>query len=722
MMTAWEFRGDEIFVATDEDGVDFHYFSCRFEIIEKIVDMVSGAEQIRVKISNGYSNPMVTLKREELAESAILNNLTRYGVSINDDKEIRLWVREILMDTESNAKLTRVHSSLGFTKVGEEEVFLADKIYGSTNPLLSESTHIDPCMRPKGGLNRYRHFLIKEVVKHPQIALAFVLGATAPVAHLLKKGAHIREVPVWCFSGVTSTGKTTMLCSLLSLYGKPDFLLSNLHATANALSTQISQQAGLPFVADEATHSKLDFDDLIYSLTAGKDKRRCNGDGSLKPLTKFSGAMFFSSEHPILDKCDDHGGEEARVLDFEFDWFDGDGQKAERFSRFFNSHYGVAVAPLMQLIFDNRIKKNILKNYRRTYARLLEKANCETGIDRRIISKLALILVSGWLLQKALKVDFHLDEVEKLLWQVQDAKKDRTIRMNGVEMLLQLFTEDMVKNPDMYIRHFSKRHARHAQFPPIGKVSGSRDTFKGRDCVWIPQNQFQKILDQQTQYGSDTAKRMLHEAGYLEKFGKSYYRWYNFGAASTNSLCLYPPSPDVYAHHGHQIGEENNGNEILSVIPTPPKKLVLGFVRVTAQDVHMVLNNPLSEKMNIGEGSVLWVTLFPRQGTIWLGRKETSGDIPLTFKKEGHVWVSTCTSISSIISSMDIKMNTLSRILLTDINCYADNVAIINYTNPFGQWCGDISIKNPYDTRDVYPEVSSHQINPSLLDDEDEAG
>jgi hypothetical protein len=352
----------------------------------------------------------------------------------------------------------------------------------------------------------------------------------------------------------------------------------------------------------------------------------------------------------------------------------------------------------------------------------LEKANCETGIDRRIISKLALILVSGWLLQKALKVDFHLDEVEMLLWQVQDAKKDRTVRMNGVEMLLQLFTEDMVKNPDMYIRHFSKRHARHAQFPPIGKVSGSRDTFKGRDCVWIPQNQFQKILDQQTQYGSDTAKRMLHEAGYLEKFGKSYFRWYNFGASSTNALCLYPPSPDVYAHHGHQIGEENNGNEILSVIPTPPKKLVLGFVRVTAQDVHMVLNNPLSEKMNIEEGNVLWVTLFPRKGTIWLGCKETSSGIPLTFKKEGHVWVSTCTSISSIVSSMGIQVNTLNRILLTDINCYAGNVAIVDCTNPFGQWCGDISIQHPYDTRDVYPEYSLRPINPSLLAEEDEAG
>ena len=722
MMTAWKFRGNDIFVATDEDGIDFQYFSCRFEVVEKIVDMVSGEEQIRVKISNGYSNPTVIFKREELSESTILNNLTRYGVSIDDSKEIRLWIREILLDTEANAKLTRIHSSLGFTKVGEEEVFLADKIYGSTNPLLSESTHIDPCMRPKGGLNRYRHFLIKEVVKHPQIALAFVLGATAPVAHLLKKGAHIREVPVWCFSGVTSTGKTTMLCSLLSLYGKPDFLLSNLHATANALSTQISQQAGLPFVADEATHSKLDFDDLIYSLTAGKDKRRCNGDGSLKPMTTFSGAMFFSSEHPILDKCDDHGGEEARVLDFEFDWFDGDGQKAERFSRFFNSHYGVAVAPLMQLIFDNRIKKNILKNYRRTYARLLEKANCETGIDRRIISKLALILVSGWLLQKALKVDFHLDEVEKLLWQVQDAKKDRTIRMNGVEMLLQLFTEDMVKNPDTYIRYPSKRHARHAQFPPTGKVSGSMDIFKGRDCVWIPQNQFQKILDQQTQYGSDTAKRMLHEAGYLEKFGKSYYRWHNFGAASTNAFCLYPPSSDVYAHREHQIEEEIIVNEALSVIHMPPQKMVLGFVRVTAQDVHMVMNHPLAEKMNLREGSKLWITLFQGKGTIWLGSKEESNGVSLIFKKEGRDWVSTCPSISSIVSSMDLKMNTLSRILLTDINFYAGNVAIVNCTNPFGQWCGDISIQHPYDTRDVYPEYSLRPINPSLLADEDETG
>lgn len=723
MLTAWEFRGDKIYVATDEEGVDFQPFSCRFEVVEKRVDMISGEEQLIIKVTNGYCDPVVTIVRDELAETAILKILTKFGVSITDDKEFRLWVGEILMDTEADAKLTRFHNALGFMEVRGEEVFLADKIYGASDPMFSASVHADPRMQPKGGLKRYRRFLIEEVVRYPKLALAFALGATAPVAHILKKEALFREVPLWCFSGSTSIGKTTLLTSLLSLYGNPAYLLSNLNATSNALSTQISLQSGLPFMADEATHAKLDFDDLIYSLSAGKDKRRCNGDGSLKPLTEFSGAIFFSSEQPILDKCNDHGGEEARVLDFEFDWFDGDGEKAERFKSFFNTHYGVALEGLMKLIFDNRIRKKIQKNYRHIYRRLLSKAQCQDGVDRRIVSRLALIIVSCWLLQKAVKVDFHMENIEGLLWEVFRAKKSRPARMSGAEMLMQLFMEDMARNPDKYMLHPSKRHARHASYPPMGTINGSYDYFKGKNCVWIPKNQFQKMLDQQTQYGSDTAKRLLYEAGYLEKFGNAYYRWYNFGSASANAFCLYPPAPDMENLSDHQEAEDNSVAEPLSILPSPQPKLVLGFLRVTAQDVHLVLNQPLAEKMSLTDGGKLWITPYPTKGTIWLSCKENSGGTLLTVKKDGGKLVSTCSVISSITSALSLKITTLHRLLLTDIEVYSGGTAIINCKNPFGQWCGEVNLQHPYETQDIYPERSQrHKINPSLLDDEEEAG
>ena len=723
MLTAWEFRGDKIYVATDEEGVDFQPFSCRFEVVEKRVDMISGVEELKIKVANGYSDPVVTIVRDELAETAILKILTKFGVSITDDKEFRLWVGEILMDTEADAKLTRFHNALGFMEVRGEEVFLADKIYGASDPMFSASVHADPRMQPKGGLKRYRRFLIEEVVQYPKLALAFALGATAPVAHILKKEALFREVPLWCFSGSTSIGKTTLLTSLLSLYGNPAYLLSNLNATSNALSTQISLQSGLPFMADEATHAKLDFDDLIYSLSAGKDKRRCNGDGSLKPLTEFSGAIFFSSEQPILDKCNDHGGEEARVLDFEFNWFDGDGEKAERFKSFFNTHYGVALEGLMKLIFDNRIRKKIQKNYRHIYRRLLSKAQCQDGVDRRIVSRLALILVSCWLLQKAVKVDFHMENIEGLLWEVFRAKKSRPARMSGAEMLLQLFMEDMVRNPDKYTHHSSKRHARHASYPPMGTINGSYDYFRGRNCVWIPKNQFQKILDQQTQYGSDTAKRLLTEAGYLEKFGNAYCRWYNFGAASANAFCLYPPVHDAVASTDLQETGVETSMEPLSILPSPKPKLVLGFVKMTAQDTHLVINKPLQEKMGITDDQMLWISPFPTQGTLFVTMRESQRGIPLIFHKEGEAMIATDSAINSIAEAMSFKMTTLHRLLLTDIEVYTGGTAIVNCQNPFGQWCGNIHLERPYNMQDIYPEKSKNQkINPSLLADEEEVG
>ena len=333
-MAVWKFIGNEILVAYDDDEQDFVPYSCRFETTKKIVDVLTNKEELVVKVLNGYTNPDIRIDRKIITEATIVKELTQYGVSIPDQEDDQLLAKKIVTETEKNAKRVLQFRKLGFEKIKGEEVYLADRLYASHSSYLENAICAFPEMTSKGTLKQYRKFLINEISKKPKLALAFALGVTAPVAHILKMHGVFYETLLWSFCGESSIGKTTSLLAMLSLFCNPQFLLNNLNATSNALSAQISAQSGFPFVADEATRSKIDFDELIYSLSSGKGKRRCDGDGTVKELVNFSGAAFFSSEQPILDKCTQQGGEEARVVEFELNWFDGDDKKAENFLDF----------------------------------------------------------------------------------------------------------------------------------------------------------------------------------------------------------------------------------------------------------------------------------------------------------------------------------------------------------------------------------------------------
>lgn len=712
-MAAWRFEGDEIFVALDEDEVDFQRFSCRFETIEKIVDILTGEERVVVKITNGYSNPCITLAREALSESTIVDTLTKYGVSVSNQKTVRRIVKSILIETEESAKIRLLFNKLGFVNINGEEVFLADRLYSARPTTYDSAVCASLDMKPRGTFNEYRDFLLNEVCKHPKLSLAFALGVTAPVAHILKKSGVFTELLLWSFCGESSSGKTTSLRALSSIYGSPEFLLNNLNATSNALAAQVSAQSGIPFIADEATRSKLDFDELIYSLSSGKGKRRCNGDGTVKDLVNFSGSAFFSSEQPILDKCTQQGGEEARVVEFEFNWFDKDSKKAERFLRFFNSHYGVAIKPLASLFLDNKIQRKIVKYFLKAQRKIAEKVSIKDGIDQRIVQRLAIITVSAWLLQKAVKVDFHISSLVDLLVAVFEDKQSRICRTKGEELLIQLFVEDYIHHKNDYADDpLIKKGVRHQRFTTQynqGSMRGLLSKFKGKTCVWLPVNVFEEILARQTTYGSSTAKKKLFEKGYLQKFDKAYYRWHNFGNTSANAYCVFLPEKVVV-----QESVVAEVNEPPLKIETP-SKLVAGFVSLTAQDCAMVLNSELAEKLGIKKSKDLFLHVWEAKDFIVLSNKGSEGAIKLNFEKIANSFVATDDRLLETLKASKLSIKRCDRLLLTDIKIQASKSAsaIIYTANPHGQWSGAINDDTPFDTSDVYP---NDKIKQSLLE------
>lgn len=712
-MAAWKFEGDEIFVALDEDEVDFQRFSCRFETIEKIVDILTGEEQIVVKISNGYSNPCITLAREVLSESTIVDTLTKYGVSVSNQKTVRRLVKSILTETEEDAKKRLLFNKLGFVNINGEEVFLADRLYSTSQSTLEGAMCTFPEMTPKGTLKQYRNFLIKEVSKKPKLALAFALGVTAPIAHILKVRGVFYETLLWSFSGESSSGKTTSLLAMLSLFGNPQFLLSNLNATSNALAAQVSAQSGFPFVADEATRSKIDFDELIYSLSSGKGKRRCNGDGTVKELVNFSGAAFFSSEQPVLDKCTQQGGEEARVVEFELDWFEGDSKKAEKFLEFFNTHYGVATESLAKLLVDKQIQQKIVKHFKKAKVLLSRKVLIKDGIDKRIIQRLAIIAVSAWLLQKAIKVDLHIEAIVEGLIEIFEEKQTRICRVKVEEFLLQLFVEDYIHNKGKYSEDPSvKKGIRHQRFALQDKQSSMRgmvSKFKGRDCLWLPSNVFDEILARQSTYGTSTAKKKLHSKGFLQKFGNAYYQWHNFGATSANAYCVFLPEKAVVQED--VVAEANDPPLKIET----PLKLVAGFLSLTSQDCAMLLNAELAERLGVKKSKDLFLHVWGAKDFLVLSNKVSEGAIKLNFEKIGNSFVATDGRLLEALKAAKLSVNRCERLLLTDIKVESskNSLAVIYTANPHGQWSGTINDNAPYDTEDVYP---NNKIKHSLLE------
>ena len=711
-MAQWKFEGDEILVALDDTPDIFLPFSCRFEIIEKLINIITSEEKVKIKISNGYTNPSIIIDRCKLAENSIVDTLTNYGVSVSNDPEVRLLVREILIDTERDAKIIFFHDKLGFVTIGDKEYYLANRLYSLEKTPLTKSRYVSPEMTPKGTLEEYRIFLTKEVCKFPKLALAFALGVTAPVAHILKKHGVFYEGLIWCFSGPSSSGKTTNLRNLLSIVGSPQFLLSNLNATANALSAQISAQAGFTFAADEATKSKLDFNELIYSLASGKDKRRCNGDGSLKDPINFSGAVFFTSEQSILDKCDSQGGQEARVVDFELDWFDGDSKKAERFLHFFNSHYGVAIDKLAPMLLDTKIQLQIVKMYSKAIDRLSKSVETKDGIDTRVVQRLAIILVSCWLLQKAIRVDFHIDDIEKLLLDVFAEKQSRLTRTAPHEMLIQLFVEDFLQNRDEYAMEDNiRKGTRHHTYAHSKSQRGSVGKFRGKDCLWIPVNIFNEILANQSTYGANTAKKRLHEAGYLEKFDTSYYNWHNFGSTSSKAYCVYLPT----------LTSEDNANgdtdTVEAVKIEPTKKMIAGFVGLTAQEIALLINEELATRLNLTPRKHLYLHLWASQDALILSTKPSEKAIELSFEKIGASFVSFNDDIKSALKAANVSVKSAERVLFTDITISGKApTAMICVSNPYGQHYEPIDKEAPFNLSSFLPNKTIRK-NRSLLED-----
>jgi putative DNA primase/helicase len=127
--------------------------------------------------------------------------------------------------------------------------------------------------------------------------------------------------------GLSSIGKTTLLCAAASVWGRADEhgIIRTWRGTANGLESTAALFSDTLLPLDElGVASPQEVGNIVYSLASGIGKQRSQRDGSARPLNTWRVMVLSTGELGIPDKIREAGGraragQEVRILDIDAD-------------------------------------------------------------------------------------------------------------------------------------------------------------------------------------------------------------------------------------------------------------------------------------------------------------------------------------------------------------------------------------------------------------------
>lgn len=504
------------------------------EVTTRIVDLLNGSQTLGLLLYVEPSPITVTLPRSEVNRN-IIPKLAKYGLSLTDTAENAELVQTQIFDTEKSAEVRYQHSALGFHDLDGDRVFLAHHPIGlPEDDVCAGSTFAKPTItEPVGTLEGWKAFVQHEVLGHPNLELALMIGLSAPVAYLLREQNAFAEIPLWALVGRSSTGKTTALRLMASAFGSPvegSGLIRDMNCTENAFFAFLSDNSGVPLIIDEATEVSWNFSRTVYNLAKGKDRARCASDGSLKDQRSFSGTLVFSSEASIL-KPGAPLGAHARLMELELPWID-DAAHGRVVNAGVFENYGHAVEPFVgYILWREKVQSGTLKaNFAAEVERLLPSIGTD-GADVRACNIIATIMITCGLARFTLGLNFDYAAIEALLiGQYRHNAKETDPAESAYWAIMSSVSE-----------HGSKFSVRSDKACPFATdCVGQYESRNGKRCVWI-------VGDIMAKYAAekdfDNFKQHLstwYERGYIEQFsGGRFLTTHNIADHVQKCYCLY---------------------------------------------------------------------------------------------------------------------------------------------------------------------------------------
>ena len=509
-----------------------------FGITNVATDLLTGEQTVELTIETAAGDVSFTLPRCDMNRK-IIPKLLNYGLSVMDTNTDADLILQILIESEATATRVFRHDRLGFCKIDGNDIFLAHQPIGLLDPGKACSEYAIPSKtKPVGSFESWRAMIENEVLGHPNLELALALGAVAPLAHLLNEELVVSSVPVFALIGCSSTGKTTALRLMASIYGAPTIsggMISDLNATQTAFFAQLNRQFGVPTLIDETSSApEWDFTKLLYNLPTGREKLRCDSQGQLKVPLSYSGCVIFTGERSIFDQSNSNNGLFARLIEFTLPWTD-DADHAFRIEQSCRTNYGTAVAPLLTWLMQNRECLSV--SYRQHYDQLKAAVPTADGVEDRMLKTYALITLGAEVVTRALALPLNITAIQATLLTNYENTPYVLKPKNTIKVIYEHIKQQVLDN---YISSPTKGETRFTR-----QFWGAIGTKDGFPCVWITEAHFKDFLHSAKNHASTNAEsnnaimRALHKENYLVRhYGDRFCKDEKFGDITMKCYCL----------------------------------------------------------------------------------------------------------------------------------------------------------------------------------------
>ena len=359
-------------------------------------------------LSIGQIKNTFYLKGHELNALALRNILSKKGVMVSNEYKLLTY----LQLQAHKAKISAIHSYVGWVKY-DKIVYNLCKSYGDDKESALNKDSIFK-LSPSGDYENVINLVNNEIIgTNMEIALA-VSFSSMVLGYLSKHDFPDIGSLIVNIMGRSSTGKTTALHFIQSVYGSPIENLKTFNATSNALLSMLSNNYGVATVIDElSSYTINDMTSLVYQIAGGKSKQRLNSDSTLKEQKTFNTTIICSSEIGFRSRLKDNPGLRMRLIEIDLDepWTK-DASSSNSIKRLANENYGILANEFMKALFlHKRGAQLILDHFIKAKDKIIASIAESEYRDR--ISVLYATILAGATLTKEL-LNIKLDE-EKII-------------------------------------------------------------------------------------------------------------------------------------------------------------------------------------------------------------------------------------------------------------------------------------------------------------------
>ncbi len=361
----------------------------------------------------------LTVPRSSYLQRRKLLDLQNQGLDVTEENA-SLLVKYFKEEEESKAATIHfTHSSLGFG------LYKGNQIFKHYHAIGVASTYNGPYdIKPHGSYSVFMKMIREEILGNHIMETILIAGLTSVLLAYLSHEFSLDSLIIHLASDSTS-GKTTMLRAVSSLFSNPfareSSLFGTYNATSNSLLSRLTGLNGIPYALDEISMSNMkNFTSFIYSVVNGDDKERLTKESKLMEKKSWITTLLSSGERSLVNSANKNKGLAARVFEIKNATFTRDAENAERIQRVIQRNYGLVGPKYVEYILSLK-KEDICSRFEeiREFYESVKQNHSTDELFYRRTAKFAILLLTAEYFEKFSGLTLLKEEIKDFLTSIE---------------------------------------------------------------------------------------------------------------------------------------------------------------------------------------------------------------------------------------------------------------------------------------------------------------